>query len=173
MGGDGYPDRSAILVIGPPGVGKEALGYWFTNSGLIQGDFSLYVTKRSVNDVLRDAKGFGVDYHQIVPLWIAREGGQIKLNVNDLSGLSRGIKEFLKQNSMRRIRIVTDVLSPLLMLNPSETIYRFLTQLLEEVKQYDAVFMAMLEEGMHQPQVLSAMQELFDGVLELKFTKKV
>ncbi len=169
IGGDGYPDRSSILLIGPPGIGKEALGYWFTHSGLVQGDFSLYATKRSVNDVLRDAKGYGIDYHHRVPMWMAREGGQIKLNVNDLSGLSLGIKESLKQNSTRRIRIVTDALSSLLMLNPPETIYRFLTQLLEEVKQYDAVFMATLEEGMHQPQVMSAMQELFDGVLELRF----
>jgi KaiC/GvpD/RAD55 family RecA-like ATPase len=25
----GYPDKSAILVVGPPGIGKEALGYSF------------------------------------------------------------------------------------------------------------------------------------------------
>ena len=25
--GDGYPDKSTILVVGPPGIGKEALGY--------------------------------------------------------------------------------------------------------------------------------------------------
>jgi len=45
---DGYPDRSAVLVNGPPGVGKEALGYWFTQSGLAQGDFCLYVTRLAV-----------------------------------------------------------------------------------------------------------------------------
>jgi KaiC/GvpD/RAD55 family RecA-like ATPase len=110
-----------------------------------------------------------VDYPQKVPLWMAREGGQIKFNINDLASLSVGIKDSLKQNSKRRIRIVTDVLSSLLMLNPSETIYKLLTQLFEEVKQYDSVFLATVEEGMHQPQALSAMEELFDGVIELKF----
>ena len=122
---DGYPDKSAILVIGPPGIGKEALGYWFTGSGLIQGDFCLYVTRLSV-------------------------------------------KEVLKQNAGRRVRIVIDAISSLLMLNQPETIYRFLTQLFADVKGYDAVLLATLEEGMHKPEVVAAMQQLFDGVVELR-----
>jgi KaiC/GvpD/RAD55 family RecA-like ATPase len=26
--------KSAVLAVGAPGIGKEALGYWFTYSGL-------------------------------------------------------------------------------------------------------------------------------------------
>jgi circadian clock protein KaiC len=166
--GDGYPDKSTILVVGPPGIGKEALGYWFTNSGLVQGDFCLYVTRLSVKEVLQDEKGFGVDTQQKVPLWFASEGGQIKYDVNDLTGLSHNIKETLKQNASRRVRIVIDAVSSLLMLNQPETIYRFLTQLFADVKQYDAVLLATLEEGMHKPEVLAAMQQLFDGVVEMR-----
>ena len=166
--GDGYPDKSAILVVGPPGIGKEALGYWFTHSGLVQGDFCLYVTRLSVKEVLQDEKGFGVDTQQKVPLWFASEGGQVKYDVNDLASLSFNIKDILKKNAGRRMRVVLDSLSSLLMLNEPETIYKFLTQLLSEVKQHDAVLMATLEEGMHQPQVLAAMQQLFDGVVEMR-----
>ena len=165
---DGYPDKSAVLVVGPPGIGKEALGYWFTNTGLIQGDFCLYATRLSVREVLHDIKGFGIDTQQKVPLWLASDGGQIKYDVNDLASLSFNIKEILKKNAGRRIRIVIDMLSSLLMLNPPESIYKFLTQLLSEVKQYDAVLLATLEEGMHKPEVLAAMQQLFDGVVELR-----
>jgi circadian clock protein KaiC len=166
--GDGYPDKSTILVVGPPGIGKEALGYWFTNSGLVQGDFCLYVTRLSVKEVLQDEKGFGIDTQHKVPLWFASEGGQIKYDVNDLAGLSYNIKETLKQNAGRRARIVMDAVSSLLMLNQPDTIYRFLTQLFADVKQYDAVLLATIEEGMHQPQVLAAMQQLFDGVVEMR-----
>ena len=168
LAGEGYPDRSTVLIVGPPGIGKDALGYWFTQSGLLQGDYCLYVTRLSVKEVLQDEKGFGIDTQQRVPLWFASDGGQIKYDVNDLAGLSFNIKEVLKQNAGRRIRVVTDVLSSLLMLNPPETIYRFLTQLFADVKQYDAVLLATLEEGMHQPQVLAAMQQLFDGVVEMR-----
>ena len=165
---DGYPDRSAVLVTGAPGVGKQALGYWFTSSGLFQGDFCLYVTRLSNAEVVRDARGFGVDFAQKVPLWLAGEGGQIKYDFRDLPGLSYSIKDVLRKNPGRRVRIVADVFSPLLMLNPPATVYTFLTQLISEVKLYDAVFLATLEEGMHDPQVMTAMQALFDGVLELR-----
>ena len=157
-----------MLLVGPPGIGKEALGYWFTQSALLQGDFCLYVTRLSVREVLQDEKGFGIETAQRVPLWFASDGGQIKYDINDLAGLSYNIKEVLKQNTGRRMRVVIDVLSSLLMLNPPETIYRFLTQLFADVKQYDTVLLATLEEGMHQPQVLAAMQQLFDGVVEMK-----
>jgi KaiC/GvpD/RAD55 family RecA-like ATPase len=168
LAGDGYPDRSTVLVVGPPGIGKEALGYWFTQSALLQGDFCLYVTRLSVKEVLQDEKGFGIETSQRVPLWFASEGGQITYDVNDLAGLSYNIKEVLKQNAGRRVRVVIDVLSSLLMLNPPETIYRFLTQLFADVKQYDVVVVATLEEGMHKPEVLAAMQQLFDGVVEMR-----
>lgn len=166
--GDGYPDRSTVLVVGPPGIGKEALGYWFAQSGLTQGDFCIYVTRLSVKEVLQDEKGFGIDARDRVPLWFASDGGQLKYDVNDLAGLSHNIKEVMKQNANRRVRIVVDAVSSLLMLNQPETVYRFLTQLFADVKQHDAVLLATLEEGMHQPQVMAAMQQLFDGVVEMR-----
>ncbi len=168
LGSDGYPDRSTILVIGPPGIGKEALGYWFTHSGLVQNDFCLYTTRLSAREVLQDVKAFNVDFTQRVPFWFASNGGQIKFDVNDLASLSYNIKEVLKKNAERRIRVVTDVVSSLLMLNQPETIYKFLTQLFADVKQYDSAVLATLEEGMHPPNVLAAMQQLFDGVIELR-----
>ena len=165
----GFPEKSTVLIVGPPGIGKEALGYWFTHTGLVQNDFSIYATRLSVHEVLQDVRAFGVDFSQRVPFWYSSDGNsQIKLNINDLTNISYNIKEIMKKNADRRSRIVTDILSSLLMLNPPETVYRFLTQLFEDIKQYDSVFLATLEEGMHPPSVLAAMQQLFDGVIELK-----
>ncbi len=58
---NGYPEKSAILVVGPPGIGKEALGYWFAQDGLSRGDFCLYVTRLTVSEVLDDTRAFGVE----------------------------------------------------------------------------------------------------------------
>jgi len=169
IGSDGYPDRSAILVIGPPGIGKEALGYRFAYTGLQQGDFCLYATTLTVRDVLHDIRAFGLDTSEKVPLWFSSEGGQLKYDINDLSNISFNLKEVLKKNADRRIRIVIDSFSPYLMLNAPEVIYKFLAQLILEVKHYDAVLFGTIEEGMHIPQVIAAMQQLFDGVIELRF----
>jgi KaiC/GvpD/RAD55 family RecA-like ATPase len=59
------------------------------------------------------------------------------------------------------------------MLNPPETVYRFLVQLFAEVKQnYDAVVVATVEQGMHSTQALAAMEQLFDGAVELTLYQK-
>lgn len=168
VGGEGYPSTSAILLTGPPGIGKEALLYRFVGMGSAAGDFCFYVTKRSVREVQRDAKAFGFGEGLGVSRWMANSGGDLQFNVDDLVKVSHDIKETLKENGSRRFRIVIDALSSMLMLNPAETIYRFLAQLFAEIKQYDAVLLVTLEEGMHPPQVLAAMQELFDGVIEMR-----
>jgi len=168
LGNDGYPDRSVIMVIGPSGIGKEAIGYWFTRSGLQQKDFCLHVTRLPTREVLQDLKAFGLDFSEKGPFWFSSEGGELRFDMSDLSGISINLKEILKKNSDRKIRVVIDVISSLLMLNPPETIYKFLTQLFAAVKQYNAVLIATLEEGMHPPNVIAAMQQLFDGVIEMK-----
>ena len=169
LGGEGYPEKSSILVAGPPGVGKEALGYWFTRSGLVAGDTCLYVTHLAVSEVLEDLKAFRISTDKL-PSWIAAEGGESRVDMNDLTSISATVKEIIRKNtaSGKRIRVVTDILSPLLMLNPADTIYRFFSQLLADSKKNNAVFLATIEEGMHQPQVLAAMEQLFDGVLEFR-----
>jgi len=164
---DGYPDKSSVLVLGQSGLGKQALGYWFIRSGLTQGDYCLYVTHRVVSDVTRDMKGFGINPDRI-PEWIGSSGSPVKCDLRDTTSISYNIKQALARNAGRRIRIVTDVLSPLLVLNPSESMYSYWSQLVEEVKRYDAVILAFGDEEMHSPATIAAMEHLFDGVIELK-----
>ncbi len=164
---DGYPEKSSILVLGQTGLGKQALGYWFIHSGLTQGDYCLYVTHRTVSDVLRDMKGFAVPGDR-VPDWIASAGSPTKCDLHDATAISLGIKEAIHQNAGRRIRVVTDVLSPLLVLNPSDAMYGYWTQLLQEVKKHDAVILATGDEEMHTPAAIASMEQLFDGVIEMK-----
>jgi circadian clock protein KaiC len=167
LGTDGYPDKSAILVVGPPGIGKEALGYWFMRSGLIQGDYCLYATHRPVSDVLRDMKGVGISNDR-VPEWMASSGSPVKCDLRDSTAISFNIKDAVHRNKERRVRVATDVLSPLLVLNPLESMYGYWSQLLSDLKQQDSVLFALAEDGMHPPNVLTTMEQLFDGVIEMR-----
>ncbi len=165
----GYPDKSAVLVVGPPGIGKEALGYWFTSSGLSQGDACLYVTHRVVSDVLKDMEAFGVRIQGDALTWVARAGSPLTCDLNDLAGLSSKIKNVIQsQTEKNRLRIAMDVLSPLLVLNPSESMYRFWSQLLAETKEKGATLFATMEEGMHPASLVTSMEQLFDGVIEMR-----
>lgn len=167
LGGDGYPEKSSILVLGQAGLGKQALAYWFTRSGLIQGDYCLYVTHKPVSDIQRDMKGFGISADR-VPEWIASSGSQAKCDLRDQTSISYNIKQAIQRNSGRRVRIATDILSPLLVLNPTESMYSYWSQLVAEVKRNDAVILALGDEEMHTPATIASMEQLFDGVIELK-----
>jgi KaiC/GvpD/RAD55 family RecA-like ATPase len=164
---DGYPEKSSILVLGQSGLGKQALGYWFIRSGLIQGDYCLYVTHKPAPDVVRDMKGFGVSAER-VPEWIASSGSEQKCDLRDTTAISYNIKQALQRSEGRRMRIVTDVLSPLLVLNPPESMFNYWSQLVEEIKKHDAVILALGDEEMHNASTIASMENLFDGVLELK-----
>jgi len=167
----GYPAKSAILIVGASGSAKESLMYRFIQSGLIQGNTCLYVTRLSTSEVIEDAKGYGIDTQEKSPLWISSDGDQIRYDANNLASLSFNIKDVLRQNANQRIRIALDIISSILMTNQPETIYKFLAQLFQEVKQYDAVVIATIEETMHRPEILGAMEQVFDGVIALKMSQ--
>lgn len=167
LGNDGYPDRSSILVIGPSGIGKEVLGYWFISTGLVQGDYCLYATRRSVADLLRDMKGFGVGADR-VPEWIASSGSPVRCDLHDPTSISFNIKEAVHRNKHRRVRLATDLLSPLLVLNPLDSMFSYWSRLLADLKEQDSVIFALAEYGVHPPSALATMEQLFDGVIEMK-----
>jgi len=57
----GYPDRSAILLISPPGAGIAPLAYLFLKSGLTSDDTVICITFKPINDLLSDMAVFGVN----------------------------------------------------------------------------------------------------------------
>jgi KaiC/GvpD/RAD55 family RecA-like ATPase len=110
---------------------------------------------------------FGLEGNQS-PNWIASVGCPNRCDLNDPTNISFMIKQLVERNRGKRARIVTDVLSPLLVLNPADIMYRYWSQLTSELRRYDAVLIAMGEEGMHSPSIVASMEQLFDGVIEMK-----
>ncbi len=165
--GGGYPVPAAILIEGPLDSAKERLLYSFVESGSASPDRCIFVTKSSVAEVVKDAAANDV---QIAgdAIWVAGEGGRAKCDLENLASFSYSLKDILGSNKGRRLRIAFDVLSPMLMRNPSESVYRFLDQLIAEVKRYDAVLLATVEEGIHPSQVVASLEHLFDGVMSVE-----
>jgi adenylate cyclase len=167
----GYPVPSAILVEGPLDSAKERLLYHFigtkaSSTGPSQ-DCRVFVTKSGSNEVARDAAANGVEFGEEV-VWVSGGGGKAVSDLDNLASFSYSLKEILSNNKGRRIRIAFDVLSPMLMRNPSDSVYRFVDQLITEVKKYEAVLLATVEGGMHEPQVVASLEHLFDGVISVE-----
>lgn len=60
------------------------------------------------------------------------------------------------------------ILSPLLVSNNVQEVYKFFSSLISEFKKYDVTVLAMLEEGMHDPQTVISFEQLCDGVIDMK-----
>ena len=63
------------------------------------------MTCLAAEEIVKDAKAYGVDCQQRVPLWIASDGGLIKYESGDLAGLSFNIEEILRKNGDKRFRM--------------------------------------------------------------------
>jgi TolB-like protein/Tfp pilus assembly protein PilF len=164
--GGGFPSGSTVVLLGSSTRARDSLGYRILRSGVMQGEFGVYVTKLKVSEVLRDAGASGVDLATNPPYWVAGEGGDAKYST-ELSALSFTIKEALKMSGGRKIMVVFEELSALLTLNPAESMFRFLEQLLAGVKRFDALLLAMLDPEMHSTQVVASTEHLFDGAIEV------
>ena len=169
---EGYPAKSAILVEAPSGNNRDLLIYKFIQAGLNEGNFCAYVTRLPPAEVTHDARGFEVDLNRPGLIWMSPEGGERNYSMNDLATISFGIKELLRGRGEGTSRVAFDGLSQLLMLHSQDSVYRFVSQLLPELKKQDAVILATVQEDMHQPQVLSAMELLFDGVVKVSRTEE-
>ena len=112
-------------------------------------------------------KGVGISTER-VPEWISSSGSPVKCDLREATSISFNIKEAVHRNKDRRVRVATDVLSPLLVLNSIESMYSYWLQLLSDLKQQDSVVIALAEDGMHPQNALTTMEQLFDGVIEMK-----
>ncbi len=113
-------------------------------------------------------KGVGINTADRLPDWISSSGSGVKLDLRDPTSISVNIKQVVHQNKNRRVRVATDVLSPLLVLNSLDSMYNYWSQLLSDLKQQDCVAFALAEEGMHAPNILTTMEQIFDGVIEMR-----
>lgn len=166
--GGGFPVPSVVLVEGPLESAKARLLYSFTMARQGVSDRCVFVTRGSAEEVVREARAYGQELDQGA-VWIAGGGvGGKEADLEDLASLSFSLKEILRGNERVKVRIAFDVLSPVLMRNSFDGVYRFLDQLIAEVKRHRAVLLATIEPGMHSLQVLSSIEQLFDGVLAVE-----
>ena len=163
----GYPEKSAILIVGPPGLQKESIGYRFISSGP-GNDVCVYVTRLASSEVLGDMEARGMARAGAETLWISSSEETRRYTPDDLASISSKVKGTISGEPGRRTRVVFDSLSPLLIYHSPDSVYRFLAQLIAEVKRHDACFLALLDGGMHPSAVVASMEDLFDGVMHLE-----
>lgn len=172
----GVPEKSILLIEGTPGIGKDVAAYHFLYAGLKEGEACAYVfARKTVGELEEEFAAYGMEIDPSRITWIDASESQLaagpnvmNCNLTELFTVSAAIKKFLADNRKMKIRVVFDILSPALMSNSPLEVYKFFSSLVNEFKKYSATAMVLIEEGMHDPQIVVSVEQLCDYVIDMK-----
>jgi len=163
----GYPDKSAILLISPPGAGNAPLAYLFLKSGFASDDIVMCLTFKPINDLISDMAVFGVK-KESPARYIQCYADTSPYNLSNLTNLFIDIKKQIDTLGTAPKRIYIDFLSALYMLHPAKSVYMFISGLLQYLKGRGATIVASLDEGVVALDAQRSMEMVFDGTIEIK-----
>jgi KaiC/GvpD/RAD55 family RecA-like ATPase len=179
----GFPDNSTILLRGSPGTGKSTLCQQFITMGLSSSQPAIYITlDTSPDDIIKNMKRFGgIDKHLkgqsmvFLDAYSWKVGGgkdedwkRVLKGGLDINSINVMLSEILKGMSDKEKRSVFDSVSTLLLYIPADLVVRFIPILIAKCKQAKSTQVLILEEGVHDEEIVNTLSYLSDGVIELK-----
>ncbi len=184
--GGGIKKGSNIMLIGPPMSRKEVILNHIMYYGAAKNENAVitvntYETGRSILERFKENK-------LILPLsrigivdCITRmigieadDNDNIKIANHpvDLTGIGIRISQFLEDYTMRKnvrkIQLCVNSLSALLLYSNIRTVYKFLHVFTGRIKDAGGLGIYVLESGIHDMQSIATLNQLFDGVIEVK-----
>ncbi len=179
----GFPEKSVILIKGSPGVGKDVLCLHFLFNCVNEKDNTCYYafTEKNNEEVEAEFKSYGMDISKAVEkkniFWIdasnmCKGKNVINCKLDELFTVSLAVKQVLEGNKKQIVRGVFNILSPALMTNEPIIIYKFMADLIDTLKQHNTCTVFLIEDGMHSPDTVTAMEQLCDCVIEMKMKEE-
>jgi len=176
------PDGTNILISGDLFSGKDIFSKQFIMEGLAEGEACIYIsTNESAEKILDDLAGSKLENFSIIDSVSSRFGATVELPFSeqiryvespvDLTMMMVATNEFMdlytNQRNIRKIRIVLDSISTLLMYSSLRTIFKFLHVLTTRIKAAGAVSLVLMEEGAHDEIEIKTIQQLMHGIITL------
>lgn len=179
--GGGLKEKANVLVIGPPGIEKVMVAIRFIETGAETGDGMVYITTDIAPTELEEkSKKMGEQVNKDLVFidcysWTlgAQQSARKDIMVpgpsalNDLSiGIAQAMQKLFKPE--KKLRVVMQSLSTLLLYNNPEVVYRFTQITGARLKSSNASTLFLIEEGMHDEKVIVTIKHLMDAVIEVK-----
>ena len=181
----GIPERTSILLLGPPKSGKTTFGMHYLSEGLKNKEYGICIltnnfpedfTKQlerfgSLNPVLQNGLLRFVDCYSIQvgvaktdTLFIIRVNGPTALN--EISISLSAILNSLPKNSVKRILV--DSISTLLLYNSSSMVSELVQKINGKSKAHNANLLFTVEEGSHKETDIATLSSMSDCIFHMK-----
>lgn len=183
---DKIPEKSAVLIIGPPLSKKKNLLYSIISKAFNNKKAVLFITTdnfpKDIESSLKENKVPYKKYENLGNLkFIDCYSSQAKnilfstevtkriagpLALNEISVAISEVESYFF-NKNKKPQVIFQSLSTLLMHSKPEAIERFVQVIIARTKNIGGSIFFTIEEGMHDNKVIIAFQHLMDGVIEL------
>jgi KaiC/GvpD/RAD55 family RecA-like ATPase len=187
----GLPEATSTLLYGPPGSWKHIFCLQFVAEGLHMGDNEIVViSNESVDEARESLSEVGVDFNQLSDnqkscliyvdcySWRTRDvpypevSGNVVRTSMDINHIPMAISAAAESLHGDHVRLSVDILSPLLMSSPPQSVYRLASMIIAKLKESKSTSLFILEEGMHDQKTVSSLQQLLDCVILFRNTER-
>lgn len=174
----GFPANSTILLIGPPGVGKTIFCEQMLNKGIELGEKCIFVTFDTHPEIIkRSMKCFGWRTDADLTFldcfsWRIGSGCNSMYAVDglsDLNQLNMVFTDLLRDIGKESKRLVADSISTLFLYSDPQMVPLFLQDFIAKSNSSGSIVFLTLEEGVHDDKVVSTLNYLTDGLIEMRF----
>lgn len=174
----GFPQNSAVLLQGTPGVGKSILCQQFIYSGLKKDEKCIFITLDvRPETIMESMQRFGwisknsIIFFDCFSYRISQQSiSRYAISgLSDLNQMSMIFEDILKDVGDAPKRIVLDSISTLLLYSDPEFAPKFMKSFISTAIAQKSVMLITVEEGLHDAQTTAMLNYLSDGLIEMKF----
>jgi KaiC/GvpD/RAD55 family RecA-like ATPase len=172
----GYLNPGNIMLVGPTGNEKATLAYHFAAAAQKKESVIIVNADSSPNSLIKKAASIGLDLSGenicFIDCYSQTLGGKkdqepdkrciVVQGPGALNDISITLKEALIKSAGKRIRVIFFSLSTFVLYNPKDSMVKFLQVIEGRLKNADATALYLVEEGVHDKQILSLMEHGMD-----------
>ncbi len=180
----GIPKGSLVLVLGPPGAGKSILGKLFLHTGLVAGAQTFMVSTAEADQAIAETMSMfrwteGVPERvHVLDCYSWRLGGKrskYSVPLTSLTEVSVSLSKLFNDTGIHpegNERLVVDSFTDFVKYVGVDKSLKFLDYLRQKLRENGVTGLLMLEEGVHAPRTIAAVEYSTDGTIRMKVSEQ-
>lgn len=176
------PSGTNIILSGDLFSGKDLFYKYFIEKGLEEGEACILVsTNETAQKILENFDGIKMDNFCIIDCVSSRFGATVEMpffeqiryieSPMDLTMIMVALNEFIdnvsREKNIKKLRIVFDSVSTLLMYSNLRTVFKFLHVVSTRVRSGGGVCLLLIEEQAHDDMEIKTIQQISQGIINM------